>query len=71
MLPPKNVNGERIEETSSVVGSVGNIGGFAISYQNEHAVKTEFDNYLKKMKAMGMDECLEAYQSAYDRYIKR
>lgn len=203
MLPPKNVNGERIEETSTVIGSAGNIGGFAISYQNEHAIETikyldfwfgetgsrlaefgiegeqydivdgkpvfkdellhgddptvaqlraigaqqlmpfldsrearlqwtnelalegtsmyekdgclcnpfptlnftvgesetidamlgsivtymnemqqkwilgendveaEFDNYLEKMKAMGMDECLAAYQSAYDRYVKR
>lgn len=203
MLPPENNNGERIEETSSVVGSVGNIGGFAISYRNEHPVETiryldfwfgktgsrlaeygiegeqydivdgkpvfkeellhgenptiaqlraigaqqlmpfydtrearlqwtneialkgtemyekdgclrdpfptlnftvgesetidamlgsivtymnemqqkwilgendveaEFDNYLAKMKAMGMDECIAAYQSAYDRYVKR
>lgn len=40
MLPPKNINGERIEGTSAMIGAAGNIGGSAISYQNENPVET-------------------------------
>lgn len=33
-------------------------------------VEANFDKYLSQMRAMGMDEVLAAYQSAYDRYMR-
>ena len=33
-------------------------------------VTTSFDDYMKSLKNMGMDEVVEVYNSAYQRYIK-
>lgn len=72
-LPSLNFNVEESETIDAMLGSI-------VTYMSEMEQKwilgdgdvdAEFDTYMSKMKAMGMDECIAAYQSAYDRYMSK
>lgn len=34
-------------------------------------VEADFDEYIKKLKSLGIEECIKTYQAAHDRYLER
>ena len=65
-----------VEESETIDAMLGSLVTYMSEMQQkwvlgESDVEAEFDNYIAKLKAMGMDDCIAAYQSAYDRYVKK
>ena len=36
----------------------------------EYNFDTDWDNFISQLQSMGLDECVELYQAAYDRYLE-
>lgn len=65
-----------VDESETIDAMLGSIVTYMSEMQQkwvlgESDIEAEFDNYRDKLKAMGIEECIAAYQSAYDRYVKK
>jgi putative aldouronate transport system substrate-binding protein len=63
------------DETTAFNNAIGDINTYAsenvLAFVTGTRPLSEFDAFVAQLKEMGIDECVAAYQNAYDRYIAR